>query len=105
MSNYYSFIRTGLRAVCVGILSGISLVLVLTGQLQAQDERLEEELRHLFFLDSFEPVETADGFVASYELRIEQPIDHFNPERGSFLQRVFLNHRGFDRPVVMITNG
>lgn len=41
----------------------------------------------------------------SYELRYRQPVDHRHPDRGTFEQRMFLLHRGTDRPMVLSTNG
>jgi hypothetical protein len=53
----------------------------------------------------FGPIETAPGFEASYELSVKQPIDHKDLKKGHFYQRVFLSHRGFDKPVVFVTEG
>ncbi|MCR8556381.1 hypothetical protein KXD93_01940 [Mucilaginibacter sp. BJC16-A38] len=40
-----------------------------------------------------------------YQLTVKQPIDHNNPSIGYFYQQVHLIHRGFDKPVVMETEG
>ena len=53
----------------------------------------------------FTKIDTPEGFEAAYELRIKQPVDHKNPAVGHFYQRVFLTHKGFDRPTVMATEG
>ncbi|MBI5914604.1 MAG: hypothetical protein HY842_04450 [Bacteroidetes bacterium] len=53
----------------------------------------------------FKKIDTPDGFEAAYELKIRQPLDHKHPERGHFYQRVFLTHKGFDRPTVICTEG
>lgn len=47
----------------------------------------------------------APGFTESYLLLVTQPLDPQHPEKGSFLQRAFLSHRGFDKPMVMTTEG
>ena len=36
---------------------------------------------------------------------VEQPIDHHNPEKGTFKQRVWLSYRSSDAPVVLVTEG
>ena len=36
---------------------------------------------------------------------VEQPLDHKDPSKGVFRQRVFVSHRGFDRPTVFVTEG
>ena len=53
----------------------------------------------------FKKIETAKNFEATYELRVKQPIDHSDTSKGYFQQRVFLSHRGFEQPTVMITEG
>lgn len=44
-------------------------------------------------------------FSKAYALKFTQPVDHDNPDAGTFNQRVYLLHRGFDRPVVLVTEG
>lgn len=44
-------------------------------------------------------------FQSKLEIKLIQPLDHENPEAGFFLQRMFLSHAGFDRPMVMVTEG
>ena len=53
----------------------------------------------------FTKIESTEGYEASYELKIKQPLDHFDSSKGFFYQRVFLSHKGFDRPTVIITEG
>ncbi|MCB6973527.1 MULTISPECIES: S28 family serine protease [Butyricimonas] len=40
-----------------------------------------------------------------YEFWYEQPIDHNNPAKGTFKQRVLLGHRDFKAPMVAILEG
>lgn len=40
-----------------------------------------------------------------YEILLEQPIDHKHPKKGSFQQRIYLSHLGFDRPMILETEG
>jgi hypothetical protein len=53
----------------------------------------------------FKSIDTPEGFESAYELQVKQPIDHDNPTRGYFYQRVYLSHRSFDAPTVIITEG
>lgn len=53
----------------------------------------------------FQRITTPSDYEVAYELRIKQPIDHNNPEKGHFYQRVYLSHMGFDRPTTIITEG
>lgn len=40
-----------------------------------------------------------------FELTIEQPVDHFDPARGTFRQRLALLHRDAAEPMVLQTSG
>jgi len=53
----------------------------------------------------FKKLETPEGFEAAYELHIKQPLDHNDPSKGHIYQRAFLSHKGFNRPMVMATEG
>lgn len=43
--------------------------------------------------------------AAEFTIDVLQPLDHFNKNSEMFPQRVFVKHVGFDRPVVLITEG
>lgn len=53
----------------------------------------------------FKKIETPKGCEAAYELMVKQALDHQHPEKGSFYQKVYLAHRSFDAPTVLITEG
>jgi hypothetical protein len=46
-----------------------------------------------------------EPFTEKYLLYVPQPIDHHDPSRGTFLQRVYVMHRDKDAPVVFTTEG
>lgn len=45
------------------------------------------------------------SYTEYYEFWYEQPIDHENPSKGSFKQKVLLGHRDFKAPMVAILEG
>ena len=47
----------------------------------------------------------SDDYVEAYLLMVSQPVDHRNPAKGSFKQRVWLSFRSQADPVVMVTEG
>lgn len=47
----------------------------------------------------------AKSFGEAYEIMLEQPLDHRNPDGARFRQRLFLAHAGYDKPVVLVTEG
>jgi len=71
---------------------------------QVDRERLEEALFNLQDV-SFSYLPARSSTELTYELKIKQPIDHLDQSKGYFYQRVVFTHKGFDRPVVMETNG
>jgi len=50
-------------------------------------------------------IEAEEPFAEAFDLRLEQPLDHQDPSVGSFNQRILVEHRGYDRPVVLVTEG
>lgn len=76
------------------LISAISFSQTLEAFLKAQPE-----------IKSVEKIEGNDFFEATYKVMVEQPIDHSNPKRGTFLQRVFIADKAVDRPVLFITEG
>lgn len=53
----------------------------------------------------FTKIETPEGYESAYKLMIRQPLDHTNPDAGSFYQKVYYSHIAYDRPTAIITNG
>ena len=56
----------------------------------------------LFDLEGIKFTKVADN---KYECFVKQLIDHENPEKGTFYQRLELTHVGFEAPNVMNTQG
>lgn len=78
-------------------------VLLLVGSLHASP--LEKKLERLGF-DSIRPFEiNSEGYTGAWELFLKQPLDHNAPDGAQFLHRVVLRHHGFDKPVVLVTEG
>ena len=70
---------------------------------QDLQERLSKLSKQYSF--TFEKLRVNEFFTEKYLLKVQQPVDHKNPEGNTFTQRVFLSHLDFDRPVVFITEG
>lgn len=61
-------------------------------------------------VSDIEELDVADGkrwnkYDKKYRFFIEQPIDHTDPEVGTFKQRVVLMHCGFKNPTLLVTEG
>lgn len=46
-----------------------------------------------------------DRYSEACEMVLKQPLNHKNSDGTQFEQRVFIRHRGYDRPTVMVTEG
>ena len=53
----------------------------------------------------FKKLEPSPRFPSTYLIKIKQAIDHHDMSKGFFYQKVYLTHKGFDKPTVMITEG
>ena len=62
------------------------------------------------FLDSrdgiaYNEINADSAFQKAFLVWVEQPLDHNDPSKGTFRQRVWLSHRSPDAPMVMVTEG
>ncbi len=71
----------------------------------AQDDELLKKLKALPDVAEVTPMKADSTFRAGFELRIRQPLDHANPGGKRFLQSVYVAHAGYDRPVLLETEG
>lgn len=83
----------------------IALLFFMSFGLSAQDIKQDLDRLAKEFHFTYEVLDKGDEFAARYLLWIEQEIDQQNPNGKTFKQRVFLSHKGLDRPVVMVTEG
>lgn len=85
-------------------MKNLLLLFLITFSASALAQNLEQLLFELPDV-SFKAIKTPDGFEAAYELSVKQPLDHKDPSKGHFHQRVFLSHLGFDAPTTLVTEG
>lgn len=67
-------------------------------------ETIEEFLKELP-VDNIRVLEKESFYGSIYEVMFEQPVDHKDPSRGSFMQRLYISHYDRNRPVVLSTEG
>ncbi|MCC8198973.1 MAG: aminopeptidase [Tannerellaceae bacterium] len=80
------------------------LLFLFTTAVYASDSELGKKLAALSGISQIEELKS-DHYTEKYVVHITQPLDHMNPEAGSFTQRVVISHAGFDRPTVLVTEG
>lgn len=69
----------------------------------AQTEFMEK-VKSIAKVTDVEKLETK-VYPEKYVMMFEHPLDYAHPEKGSFKQRVFVGHVGWDRPTVIVTEG
>ena len=50
-------------------------------------------------------VTPSENFEAAFEIMLPQPLDHKNPQLGTFDQRIILYHKGLENNTLMVTAG
>jgi len=74
-------------------------------ELQETSTNLQQRLNELFPKASITRIENLENYTETYQLILEQPLDHKHPEKGTFQHYIYLSHLGFDRPTVIETHG
>jgi hypothetical protein len=65
----------------------------------------EQKLQNLFPNAEISKIEVKDHFTKSFQLILEQPLDHSNPAAGTFKHFVYLSHAAFNKPTILVTEG
>lgn len=84
--------------------------LLLCGNVRPQpakpDSELLQKIRALPGVSEVQATRFDDkSFREAYEVMFEQPLDHRDPAGAKFRERLFISHVGFDKPVVLVTEG
>jgi hypothetical protein len=82
----------------------ISLVLVIAMSCQSP-QSLQSKLQELEGVTVATLAHDSVHYQEKYELLFTQPVDHNNPEAGTFQQRVILGHKDFALPMVVQLEG
>ncbi|WP_347175089.1 S28 family serine protease [Polaribacter uvawellassae] len=65
----------------------------------------KEHLQELFPTATIDSININDHFSNAFELTIQQPLDHKNPDAGSFEHHIYVSHSDYNKPTVLITEG
>lgn len=90
--------------MCKRILLLVSLFVAALA-VNAQNAEVEAMLKKIDAVTVFDKVEKNDTTRTYYLMKFRQQLVPGDESKGYFEQRVMLGHRGYDRPVVMITEG
>lgn len=85
------------------LLLWMSLMLGTFCNINAQE--LLQFIKNTTTIKKYTPITVPKGYTESYEIYIEQPIDHRHPDGKKFLQKLYVNHHNKSATVVMETEG
>ena len=66
---------------------------------------LFQKLTELFPKAEITAIENLEGYSESYQLILNEPLDHKNPQNGTFKHYMYLSHLDFSKPMVIETHG
>jgi hypothetical protein len=66
---------------------------------------LEGRLMDLFPKAEISVQKNLDGFTESYQMILDEPLDHKHPEKGSFKHYIYLSHVDYNNPMILVTEG
>lgn len=81
------------------------LLIVLLPLATMADEALKQKLKALPNVVEVNEIQNQKGFESRYIVKFKQPLDHKNPDKGYFTQRVIVMNHGADRPTLLVTEG
>lgn len=80
-------------------------ITLLSFQFSWSQTKLESQLKDLFPDAKIEAIRNLANFKESYHIVLNQPLDHKNPEAGSFEHHMYLSHLDFSKPMLIVTEG
>jgi hypothetical protein len=66
---------------------------------------LKKKLVELFPKAEISEIKNLEGYTESYQLILDEPLDHKHPENGTFKHYIYLSHSDFNSPMVIETHG
>lgn len=66
---------------------------------------LQQKLTELFPKAVITPIENLESYTESYQIVLDEPLDHKHPEKGTFQHYIYLSHVDFNKPMVIETHG
>lgn len=81
------------------------IIFLLVFDLGIYATELSDKIEKLPGVVSVDALDVIPFFSEKYLVRIKQPLEYGDTTKGFFYQRVYVSHRGYVNPMVMITEG
>ncbi len=72
---------------------------------QSQSISVLQELHKLFPDAEISKMDIKDHFTEAFQIILNEPLDHKDPEAGTFKHYIYLSHVDFKKPSVLVTEG
>lgn len=72
---------------------------------QPIDKLVVEKLQDVFPDAEITEISNLDGFKVTYQIVLNEPLDHSDPSKGTFKHYIYLSHNDFKLPTVIETEG
>lgn len=89
----------------IGILFILALVLLSNIHVFADISEFQKQLESLPDVVALQKIDNHPFFEETFEVMVEQYVDHGNPQAGKFKQRVIISNFNKFSPVVLVTEG
>ena len=66
---------------------------------------LAQKLTVLFPKAEIKSIDNLEGYSKSFQIILDQPLDHKHPKKGTFKHYIYLSHIDFNSPMVIETHG
>ncbi len=83
----------------------VLIIMVSAFYLVSCNRDIRNELTKLDNITLVSESNSTPGDRNNFTMSIDQPVDHNNPNGEKFTQEFYVSHRGFDKPVVVVTDG
>lgn len=87
------------------LVTSLLIVWVITPQSVEAQIGIQKKLQKVPGVVSVTKLGTPSMFKSHFMILFEQPVDHLDSTKGTFHQRVFILHQGFNQPVILTTEG
>ena len=94
-----------MKSIFKNLTGFLFLLIILISSNSFSQNDLKERILSLPTVVSVENIEPGSDFIEAFEIFIEQPVNHKNPEGEKFNQKLYLSHRDESLPMVFEMDG
>lgn len=94
-----------LKKLSIFLLIGVVFSSCVSEDKKREGISFKEQLKVLFPSAKIDSIQVNNHFTNAYQLVIQEPLDHKNPEKGTFEHYIYVSHYDYNAPTVLVTEG